>query len=223
MDQPKAARGRPSKGDEAKRHSVGIRTTKALKDKMEVSCAASGRSMAQEIEYRLEQSFRDEAESADTRTLLRMISSMIFLIEHQTGKSWRDDSDSWLAVKAAVDKVLDDNRPDDTASGQVQAEVEAALDKADVTGAALREYEAAHPLIAQWRPGSRGLAPPPAAEELAAYHALMQNHIEALDVAAAFKERLAPLLKRKEAADFLGFKIAFEQEGFYRLSSARRS
>jgi hypothetical protein len=61
--------------DEVKRHSLGIRTTKKLKDALQRAADLSGRSVAQEIEFRLEQSF--EVEKAfggrETQKVLRML------------------------------------------------------------------------------------------------------------------------------------------------------
>jgi hypothetical protein len=51
-------RGRPAlPPEEVKRHALGIRTTKKLKDLLQLAADSSGRSVAQEIEFRLEQSF----------------------------------------------------------------------------------------------------------------------------------------------------------------------
>jgi len=62
MDQPeRGRRGRPPTPTErAKRHAVGIRTTKALKDSLQRAADSSGRSVAQEIEFRLERSFESD-------------------------------------------------------------------------------------------------------------------------------------------------------------------
>jgi hypothetical protein len=51
-------RGRPAlPTEEGKRYAVGIRTTKKLKDSLQHAADSSGRSVAQEIESRLERSF----------------------------------------------------------------------------------------------------------------------------------------------------------------------
>jgi hypothetical protein len=48
-------RGRPAlPAEKGKRYAIGIRTTKALKDALLSASRASGRSLAQEIEFRLE-------------------------------------------------------------------------------------------------------------------------------------------------------------------------
>lgn len=44
-----------------KRMPLGVRTTPEIRAKMEAAAKASGRSLAQEIEFRLEQSFDREA------------------------------------------------------------------------------------------------------------------------------------------------------------------
>jgi Arc-like DNA binding domain len=54
-------RGRPALPDEmGKRYSLGIRTTRELRDALKAVADLSGRSVAQEIELRLEQSFDTE-------------------------------------------------------------------------------------------------------------------------------------------------------------------
>jgi hypothetical protein len=44
-----------------KRHPLSLRTTQELRTKMEAAVAISGRSLAQEVEFRLEQSFDRDA------------------------------------------------------------------------------------------------------------------------------------------------------------------
>jgi hypothetical protein len=54
---PAPQRGRPAlPAEEGKRYPLGIRTTKALRDALLTASRASGRSLAQEIEFRLERS-----------------------------------------------------------------------------------------------------------------------------------------------------------------------
>ena len=56
MEKRKPGRPTETPGD-AKRHPLNMRTTKALRDSLEEAAADSGRSLAQEVEYRLERSF----------------------------------------------------------------------------------------------------------------------------------------------------------------------
>ncbi|MFK0688012.1 TraY domain-containing protein [Mesorhizobium sp. IMUNJ 23033] len=61
MNSDKPKRGRPTKPVEAgERASLGLRVTPSLKDRLEASAAASGRSQSQEAEFRLERSFADD-------------------------------------------------------------------------------------------------------------------------------------------------------------------
>jgi hypothetical protein len=54
-------RGRPALDpSEGKRHPLNMRTTKELRAKLEAAAKESGRSMAQEVEARLEASFAEE-------------------------------------------------------------------------------------------------------------------------------------------------------------------
>lgn len=46
-----------SEQENGKRYPLNMRTTAALRQKIEDAAKASGRSMAQEVEYRLEMSF----------------------------------------------------------------------------------------------------------------------------------------------------------------------
>ena len=45
---------------DAKRHPLNMRTTAEMREKLEAAAVASGRSLAQEVEYRLNASFADE-------------------------------------------------------------------------------------------------------------------------------------------------------------------
>ena len=60
-------RGRPALPPEkGKRHAIGIRTTKELRDLLQRGADLSGRSLAQEIEFRLERSFDREKNLTET-------------------------------------------------------------------------------------------------------------------------------------------------------------
>jgi hypothetical protein len=56
-----ARRGRPRLPEgEGKRYPLGIRTTKELRERLEAAAKASGRSLAQEVEFRLERSYEQD-------------------------------------------------------------------------------------------------------------------------------------------------------------------
>ncbi len=54
-----------------KRHPLNMRTTKELRDKVDAAAMASGRSLVQEVEFRLERSFDLEAEQVRLSERLR--------------------------------------------------------------------------------------------------------------------------------------------------------
>ncbi len=77
--QERRPRGRPAlPSDKGKRHAVGIRTTRELKDLLQRAADLSGRSVAQEIEFRLEQSFEVEKTlgGPQTQKLLRTLAGL---------------------------------------------------------------------------------------------------------------------------------------------------
>jgi hypothetical protein len=49
-----------TRSDDGKRYPLNMRTTKETRERLERAAAASGRSLAQEVEYRLEKSFSEE-------------------------------------------------------------------------------------------------------------------------------------------------------------------
>lgn len=63
-------RGRPRKPDGEKRQQIGVRLSPSLKAALETAAAANCRSVAQESEWRLEQSFRDASMVATVSRLL---------------------------------------------------------------------------------------------------------------------------------------------------------
>jgi hypothetical protein len=90
-------RGRPPvPSDKAKRHPLGIRTTRELKDLLQRAADSAGRSVAQEVELRLERSFDADAALGGARTaaVLRAIAGVICA-------AWRGAADEWLDNPAA--------------------------------------------------------------------------------------------------------------------------
>lgn len=81
----KRPRGRPAlPPEEGKRYALGIRTTRNLKDLLQKAADSSGRSVAHEIEHRLENSFAEETRwggAADYRLAI-----LLFAIFEHTGK-----------------------------------------------------------------------------------------------------------------------------------------
>ena len=89
--QDRRPRGRPTlPSDEAKRHSLGIRTTKKIKDALQRAAELSGRSVAQEIEFRIEQSFDVEKAygGPETQKVLRTLAGVTR--DDEWTRSWLD-------------------------------------------------------------------------------------------------------------------------------------
>jgi hypothetical protein len=94
---------------EGKRYAIGLRTTKNLKDDLDAAAEESGRSLAQEVEHRLEMSFLREREiygNPETEALLKTLAMTIRFVESATRKRWIDDGDTAAQAVAAVQGVI---------------------------------------------------------------------------------------------------------------------
>ena len=69
---PKSKRVLPGK-----RYPLNMRTTRELRDKIEEAAMASGRSLVQEVEFRLEQSFRREEDNRRRKEELKLLGVLI--------------------------------------------------------------------------------------------------------------------------------------------------
>lgn len=121
-------RGRPRlSATVAKRHSVGIRTTKEIKDLLQSAADSSGRSLAQEIELRLIRSFwADDSldawfdatcgdpRNAGVMLMLGRILRDASVFAGVLGRpDWLDDGGEFEAVKQAIIRTLDGLRPNE--------------------------------------------------------------------------------------------------------------
>ena len=116
----KKKRGRPAlPPGEGKRHPLNMRTTKDVRDRLEAAAAASGRSLVQEVEFRLQKSFSNELtyqgfmESIDeqfqgkgTYYLMKFLALAMATSEGETGKYWRDDAYTCALVEAVFNSIL---------------------------------------------------------------------------------------------------------------------
>ena len=97
---PARAKLPPGKG---KRAPLNMRTTQEVRERLEKAAADSGRSLVQEVEVRLEQSFLEEDAlgGMQFRALFRLLGNAAVLIERKTGKSCFEDWNTWVAVQGA--------------------------------------------------------------------------------------------------------------------------
>src|SRR5215471_13276718 len=76
-----------------KRYPLNMRTTRELRERIEAAAEASGRSLVQEVEYRLEQSFERQAILEEIRDIIRREIQVEALIErtreHAAFMEWR--------------------------------------------------------------------------------------------------------------------------------------
>ena len=101
--------GRPPKG---KRGNFTFRVTERLREQLISEAEASGLSVSEEIERRLDQSFngapiRDLFGGSHTNALILTIAAAIQMVEIESGKKWIEDHDTNLAMRAAVIGVMD--------------------------------------------------------------------------------------------------------------------
>ena len=86
---------------------LNMRTTRELRERLEREAADSGRSLAQEVEARLERSFMSEEGrylefgDADTFQFCRLLSQMADMMTLAHGKRWKDDPGWFMYVVGA--------------------------------------------------------------------------------------------------------------------------
>lgn len=96
---------------ERKRHPLNVRTTRKLREKIDQAAGISGRSLVQEVEQRLEQSFdRDVMVNIllggdDNAKILELIAQAI-QAEDQSGRNWKDSQESAEAVRATINFII---------------------------------------------------------------------------------------------------------------------
>ena len=117
----------PASPDGPKRAAIGLRASNDLRSRLEAAAAETGRSLSQEAEIRLEQSFESDSAfgGAEQAALLRMMAAAAQLIEARTGKSWLEDFDTGYAVSAAWRQLVNMSLPhvpdDDRAALDIEA------------------------------------------------------------------------------------------------------
>lgn len=90
--------------DSSTRKTTSTRITPEVRVLLEEAAALSGRSLAQEIEIRLEQSFQDEGVisrelgGADNYDLAKLLFAVVRLVETETGRSWRNHRPTFQQV-----------------------------------------------------------------------------------------------------------------------------
>lgn len=118
MSRPKGKPGPKPKGPyEDKRKTLTTRITEETRTQLETFAKASGRSLSQEIEMRLERSFRDDAAQTErlyrdfggrhNYMLAKALAKLANDIEDLSWTSWPDDEYAFSQFRAAVEVFLD--------------------------------------------------------------------------------------------------------------------
>ncbi|MEO6151858.1 MAG: Arc family DNA-binding protein [Croceibacterium sp.] len=109
----KNAGGRPLERSEAKRAAIAVRTTPTIKDRLARSAEARGRSITQEVEARVEQSFEldDLLGHVETKQLLVELARQIAKAEAATGKLWSTDVATHEAATVLMKHAIRTARP----------------------------------------------------------------------------------------------------------------
>ncbi len=121
---------------EGKRVPLNLRTTRETREKLENSAAEYGRSLAQEVEARLNQSFFGDGVihhmlglDVSSMMALRGLADAIAKIEREAGKSWREDWTTREQVGAAFEAILDVFGPQDPAENRLTPQGRARVEK----------------------------------------------------------------------------------------------
>ncbi len=106
-----------------KRKTLTTRITNKTRENLDAAAKATDRSLSQEIEFRLERSFlQDEADERIRETVLkdiydsfgkkktfrimRLLASMVQIVEQTTGKSWLEDPETNIWVNEMISEAI---------------------------------------------------------------------------------------------------------------------
>lgn len=105
--------GRPPERGEPKRAAIALRTTPAIKDRLQAAAEAKGRSITQEVEARIEESFALEDLLGGPRIKAQLIeiAAQIYRAEKTTGKLWDEDLETYHLARMLIVDVIRRIRP----------------------------------------------------------------------------------------------------------------
>jgi hypothetical protein len=149
----KRGAGRPRHNpNEAKRVPLNMRTTPSLRTRLEDAAAESGRSLAQEVEARLEASFvsedqlRERFGSGELQAVFQMLAGATRLIETRLGTDPLTDFRGFLALREAWQGLLKSVGP--APDEQLAKKIRQAAIESQAAEAAMPELPDAPPPIA---------------------------------------------------------------------------
>ena len=118
-----AAKSRKSSAALGKRYPLNMRTTFEVRQKLERAAAATGRSLAQEVEHRLDRSFIEETQAG---SLLQQAISLVFgaaITTHLTAlghlmndaangdPNWSESPEKFSMVRKRINEYFDERDP----------------------------------------------------------------------------------------------------------------
>jgi hypothetical protein len=112
MTESKKRTGRPPIDPEKRKgYAVSFRMRDGHRDALQRRADQAGRSLSEEIEYRITESFRHDALAShfggeDTLALVKVLASAIELVERRTGKKWMSDAATRVECSATADTML---------------------------------------------------------------------------------------------------------------------
>lgn len=94
---------------ERKRNNVTFRARDQLKQELEAAAAKNARSLSEEIEVRLEQSFLDDKAlgGPEMARALRSFGPHVLALEAKNGGRWFDDDKTYVAIIDAFQQALE--------------------------------------------------------------------------------------------------------------------
>lgn len=118
-----SAGGRPPEREEAKRAAVAVRTTPAIKALLVEAAEASGRSITQEIEARLEASFRSDRHLGGPAQdeFLRLAALHMDVVSERADGPWHQQWSDWDTVRSTLIhflSALEPKRSEDSFAAQ---------------------------------------------------------------------------------------------------------
>lgn len=97
--------GRPRHGPDLKSAPISLRTSSALRARIDEAARQRGLSLTQEVERRLQASF-DASPDPATDELMRNVAGAARLVEEATGEKWSESETSYEAFSRAIHLLI---------------------------------------------------------------------------------------------------------------------
>ncbi len=141
---------------ETKSAPVSIKVTQEFRDRLDAAAIASGRSLAQEVETRLEQSLRDNPPgqalwSDVTWNFTRIVGLTLAQIDSMAGRRWIETKQGCEAARNTVAAIFTPVRPPLTDDAPMTSQEQEEADQLSAFGRATANYLTMRTDLAQYR------------------------------------------------------------------------